>query len=204
MRSYINILLNYFNEFMNGNCMSMVLILNIELNNQYIDFIVKQLKSRNIEIEYIDLNDRQIDGCIQCGKCIKRNYCVNDEVIHSIGDKLTVCDAFLIASEVVYGQISEKTEKVMTKLVHSAGNRLSHRLTAPILYGRSNKDLAETRIMQYLKECSAIVLTSWFNIDWNNPLSLQYSIDELIWLVNLMNGKEKPKSEYPRNLYFTR
>lgn len=194
-----------WNYFSYNIGMSDLLILNLDAEIEYVYKISEIFRSNGINTTVLDLTDENISGCIYCGKCIKRNYCVNDEMINELGDAIRSCDALMIAADVIYGNISEKCENVMSKLVHSSGNYLSHKIVVPLLDSRmEDYENAAKTILHYAEETGSIVLTSWLQAEVHHPDYLHYAEDELLWILSSLDKKDRPSSQYPRNLHFTR
>lgn len=183
--------------------MSALMILNTGISTEYLEKYIEELKNGGIHVEMLDLRAVDIPDCIKCGKCIKRNYCVQDDMIHQISDRAEEFDAYIIAVEVLYGQMSEKSEHLMTKLMHSSSNLFSHHFILPLFYCRSDEyKMAADKMLSYITEAGGILLTSWLKAEITQEENMAYAVEELIWVLN--GEKGKPLTQYPRNLNFTR
>lgn len=183
--------------------MAALMILNTGISTEYLEKYIEKFKNAGIHVEMLDLRTVDIPDCIKCGKCIKRNYCLQDGIVHQISEHAGEFDAYIIAIEVLYGEMSEKSEHLMTKLMHSSSNLFSHHIILPLFYCRSeDKKMAANKMFSYISEAGGILLTSWLKAEITHEEDMSYAVEELIWVLN--GKKDKPLTQYPRNLNFTR
>ena len=60
------------------------------------------LESEGIEVELIQVGNKDIRGCIACRKCASTGKCVFDDIVNEVAPKLAEADAFVIGAPVYF------------------------------------------------------------------------------------------------------
>ena len=56
--------------------------------------------AEGMETELIQLGNRDIRGCIACGRCAELGRCVFDDLVNEIAPKFEACDGLVVGSPV--------------------------------------------------------------------------------------------------------
>ena len=68
----------------------------------------KVFVKEGIETEIIQIGNRDIRGCIACGRCSENGKCVFDDIVNEIAPKFQACDGLVVGSPVYYASRSEE------------------------------------------------------------------------------------------------
>ena len=87
------------------------------------DFILREL-SRQISnkfntnktsIEFIKLSELKLYSCIACGKTPEKNFCIYDDDISPIYNKIIECDCFLFGSPIYFDSVSAQAKTLIDR-----------------------------------------------------------------------------------------
>jgi multimeric flavodoxin WrbA len=73
----------------------------------------------NIEVENIQVGNKNIRGCIACGSCAKTGKCVFDDLVNEIAPKFEAADGLVIASPVYYASANATLVALLDRLFYS-------------------------------------------------------------------------------------
>lgn len=73
-----------------------------------------------IEVEIIQVCNRDIRGCMACGACGKLGKCVFDDVVNEIAVKFEQADALVVGSPVYYASANATLVAVLDRLFYSS------------------------------------------------------------------------------------
>lgn len=59
-------------------------------------------EAEDIEYETIQVGNKDIRGCIACGKCGQTGKCVFDDIVNEVAEKFEAADGLVVASPVYY------------------------------------------------------------------------------------------------------
>jgi multimeric flavodoxin WrbA len=76
-------------------------------------------KENNIEVESIQVGNKNIRGCIACGSCAKTGKCVFDDLVNEIAPKFEAADGLVIASPVYYASANATLVALLDRLFYS-------------------------------------------------------------------------------------
>ncbi len=87
------------------------------------DFILKELsyqisdkfKTNKTSVEFIKLNEFKLSPCIACGKIPEKNFCIYDDDISSIYNKIIECDCFLFGSPIYFDSVSAQAKTLIDR-----------------------------------------------------------------------------------------
>ena len=82
--------------------------------------MVKVFHCQGIETEIINLGNRDIRGCIACGKCRQIGKCVFDDLVNVAADKLKECDGLVVGTPVYYASANGTVVSFMDRLFYSS------------------------------------------------------------------------------------
>ena len=79
----------------------------------------KIFHAEGIETELIQVGQRDIRGCIACGRCKETGRCVFDDVVNELAPKLQACDGLVVGSPVYYASANATLVALLTRLFYS-------------------------------------------------------------------------------------
>ena len=79
------------------------------------------LEAEGIEVELLHVGNRDIRGCIACGKCRELGRCVFDDIVNETAPKLAEADALVIGAPVYYASPAGGAISFMDRLFYSTG-----------------------------------------------------------------------------------
>ena len=82
----------------------------------------KTFAEEGIEVETINLGNKDIRGCIACGKCAELGKCVFDDVVNDCAPKLAEADGLVVGTPVYYGSANGSIVSFMDRLFYSTGS----------------------------------------------------------------------------------
>lgn len=72
-----------------------------------------------IECETVQVGQKDIRGCIACGKCGETGKCVFDDVVNELAPKLQAADGLVVASPVYYASANPTLVALLNRLFYS-------------------------------------------------------------------------------------
>ena len=78
------------------------------------------LNSEGIETETIHVGNKNIRGCIACGKCYESGKCVFDDLVNVVADKLEAADGLVVGSPVYYASANGTLISFLDRLFFSS------------------------------------------------------------------------------------
>lgn len=72
-----------------------------------------------VDCEVIQVGQKDIRGCIACGKCGETGKCVFDDVVNQIAPKLQAADGLVVASPVYYASANPTLVALLDRLFYS-------------------------------------------------------------------------------------
>ncbi len=79
----------------------------------------KVFVKEGIETEIIQIGNRDIRGCIACGRCSENGKCVFDDIVNEIALKFQACDGLVVGSPVYYASANATLVAFLTRLFYS-------------------------------------------------------------------------------------
>lgn len=91
-----------------------------ESNTQIaLDEMAGVLEAEGIEVECVRIGNKDIRGCIACGKCAERSACVFDDAVNEIAPKFEAADGLVVASPVYYASANGTMISFLDRLFYS-------------------------------------------------------------------------------------
>lgn len=78
------------------------------------------LQSQGIETEIIHIGNKDIRGCIACGKCKTIGKCVFNDIVNEVAPKLAECDGIVLGSPVYYASPNGTALSFFDRLFYSS------------------------------------------------------------------------------------
>ena len=79
----------------------------------------KIFAQEGVETELIHVGNKDIRGCIACGKCGQTGKCVFDDLVNETAPKLEACDGLVVGSPVYYASANATLVAFLTRLFYS-------------------------------------------------------------------------------------
>lgn len=76
-------------------------------------------KASGVEVETVQVGNRDIRGCIACGKCYETGRCVFNDIVNELATKFEAADGLVIASPVYYASANATLIACLDRLFYS-------------------------------------------------------------------------------------
>lgn len=96
--------------------------------------IAEEFAAASIECEIVQVGNKDIRGCIACGRCRELGKCVFDnDIVNECAPKLAEADGVIIGSPVYYGNPNGTVLSFMQRLFYSAATDLRMKVGASVV-----------------------------------------------------------------------
>lgn len=82
--------------------------------------MIKIFEENGIETQLIQVGQRDIRGCIACGKCKTLHRCVFDDIVNEVSPLFAQCDGIVIGSPVYYASANGTLIAFLDRLFYSS------------------------------------------------------------------------------------
>lgn len=89
-----------------------------------------------IETETVQVGQRDIRGCIACGKCGQLGKCVFDDIVNELAPKFRAADGLVVASPVYYASANPTLVALLDRLFYSTGFDKTMKVGASVVCAR--------------------------------------------------------------------
>lgn len=89
-----------------------------------------------IETETVQVGQRDIRGCIACGKCGQLGKCVFDDIVNELAPKFQAADGLVVASPVYYASANPTLVALLDWLFYSTGFDKTMKVGASVVCAR--------------------------------------------------------------------
>ena len=96
----------------------------------------KVFKAEGVEFETIVVGNKDIRGCIACGKCSESGKCVFDDEVNEIAKKFEEADGLVIASPVYYASANATLMALLARLFYSTHFNKTMKVGASVVCAR--------------------------------------------------------------------
>jgi multimeric flavodoxin WrbA len=96
----------------------------------------KVFDNEGIEVEIVQVGNKNIRGCIACGSCSGDGKCIFDDEVNELSSKLKYCDGLVIASPVYYASANGTLVSALDRLFYSNHTDLSMKVGASVVVAR--------------------------------------------------------------------
>lgn len=96
----------------------------------------KQFAKNGIETETIQVGNKDIRGCIACGKCAEKGQCVFEDMVNEAAPKFQACDGLVVASPVYYASANATLIAFLDRLFYSTGFDKTMKVGASVAVAR--------------------------------------------------------------------
>ena len=79
----------------------------------------KVFAAEGLETELTQVGNRDVRGCIACGRCAQLGRCVFDDLVNQLAPKFEACDGLVVGSPVYYASANATLVALLTRLFYS-------------------------------------------------------------------------------------
>lgn len=84
-----------------------------------VDELLKTFKEEGVETEVCQIGNKDIRGCIACGKCAELGHCVFNDTVNELAPKFEAVDGLIVASPVYYASANATLIACLDRLFFS-------------------------------------------------------------------------------------
>ena len=183
---------------LNGN--SQVLISNM----------VKVFNEYNVDVDVVEIGNKDVRGCIACGYCHENNGCVFNDIVNETAPKLKNADGLVLVSPVYFGSPNGNIVSFLDRLFYSRNYDLRMKVGAAFVIARRAGTTASFDMLNKYFTISGMPVAS--GDYWNNAFGREKGEIEkdeeglrnarvvAKRMVFLMNAIKDAKEKYPNML----
>ncbi len=180
-----------------------------------LELIEKEALSQDVEIEIINIGDKNIHGCIACEYCKRseEKKCVfKEDILNEVVEKMADADGIIIGSPVYYAGINGTLKSFLDRAFYSNSQRFKYKVGFGFTVSRRSGEVAAfNQINNYFNLAEMIIPPSqYWNVihgltpnevlqDGEGIQTILKSTKSMIWLLkNLEFSKDsinKPEKE---------
>ena len=82
--------------------------------------MVKIFEAEGIEVETLQIGNKDIRGCVACGSCGQTGKCVFDDVVNEVAEKFEKADGLVVASPVYYASANASLVALLQRMFYSS------------------------------------------------------------------------------------
>ncbi len=71
------------------------------------------------EVEYIQVGNLDVRGCLACASCFKTGKCAIDDIVNKLAPKFEACDGLVVGSPVYYAAANSTLTALLDRLFYS-------------------------------------------------------------------------------------
>ena len=101
-----------------------------------INELVKTFSSEGIETEVCQIGNKDIRGCIACGKCAELGHCVFNDPVNELAPKFEEADGLIVASPVYYASANATLIACLDRLFYSTHFDKTMKVGASVVVAR--------------------------------------------------------------------
>ena len=128
--------------------------------------MLKVFEQEDIEVEVVQIGNKDIRGCISCGYCYKNGKCVFNDPVNELAEKFEAADALVVASPVYYASANATLIACLDRLFYSTHFDKTMKVGASVVVARRG-GLSATfdELNKYFTICGMPVASSQY---WNS------------------------------------
>ena len=96
----------------------------------------KVFAQEGVETEILSIGNKDVRGCIACGRCAETGKCVFDDIVNEAAPKFDACDGLVVASPVYYASANATLVAFLTRLFYSTHFDKSMKVGAAVVAAR--------------------------------------------------------------------
>ena len=119
-----------------------------------------------VEVETVQIGNKDVRGCIACGHCFEAEKCVFDDVVNELATKLEKADGLVIASPVYYASANATLIACLDRLFYSTHFDKTMKVGASVVCARCGGCSATfDELNKYFTICNMPIASSQY---WNS------------------------------------
>ena len=123
-------------------------------------------KADGIDVETVQVGNKDIRGCIACGKCFEKGKCVFDDIVNELAPKFEEADGLVIASPVYYASANATLIACLDRLFYSTHFDKTMKVGASVVCARRGGCSATfDELNKFFTICNMPVASSQY---WNS------------------------------------
>ncbi len=96
----------------------------------------KIFDAEGIETETVQVGNKDVRGCIACGRCAELGKCVFDDIVNELAPKFEEADGLVVASPVYYASANATLIAVLDRLFYSTHFNKTMKVGASVVCAR--------------------------------------------------------------------
>ena len=130
-----------------------------------LNIVAEELQKNGIETEIVHIGNKDIRGCVACGKCYELGHCVFNDMVNEVASKLEEADGLVVGSPVYYAGPNGTLTNLLDRLFYSAHYDLRMKVGAAVISARRGGTTAAfDRLNKYFTISEMPVVSSRY---WN-------------------------------------
>ncbi|MBO7617563.1 MAG: flavodoxin family protein [Bacteroidales bacterium] len=101
-----------------------------------LSIVAEELQKNGIETEIVHIGNKDIRGCVACGKCYELGHCVFNDMVNEVASKLEQADGLVVGSPVYYAGPNGTLTNLLDRLFYSAHYDLRMKVGAAVVSAR--------------------------------------------------------------------
>lgn len=93
-------------------------------------------EKEGIEVEIVQVGNKDVRGCVSCGSCGKLGKCVFDDVVNEIAVKFESADGLVVGSPVYYASANATLVAALDRLFYSSNFDKTMKVGASVVVAR--------------------------------------------------------------------
>ena len=81
--------------------------------------MISVFEQEGVEVEYLQIGNKAIRGCMACGACIKTGRCIAEDAVNEAAPLFEACDGVVLASPVHYAAPAATLTAFLDRLFYS-------------------------------------------------------------------------------------
>ncbi len=128
--------------------------------------LVKTFGSEGVETEVCQIGNKDIRGCIACGKCAELGKCVFNDAVNELAPKFEAADGLIVASPVYYASANATLIACLDRLFYSSHFDKTMKVGASVAVARRGGCSATfDELNKYFTICGMPIASSQY---WNS------------------------------------
>ena len=98
--------------------------------------MAKVFEKEGVEVECVQIGNKDVRGCIACGSCHTKGKCVFDDIVNELAPKFQEADGLVVASPVYYASANATLIACLDRLFYSTGFDKTMKVGASVVVAR--------------------------------------------------------------------
>ena len=130
-----------------------------------LNIVAEELQKNGIETEIVHIGNKDIRGCIACGKCAELGRCVFNDMVNEVAPKFEQADGLVVGSPVYYAGPNGTLTNLLDRLFFSTPFDKRMKVGAAVVSARRGGTTAAfDRLNKYFTICEMPIVSSRY---WN-------------------------------------